>query len=42
MPIEYEGMNCMSFGFVQSKPAIMRGPMVSSVVSQLLHQTRWG
>lgn len=32
----------MSFGFVGSKPAAMRGPMVSSIVSQLLHQTQWG
>lgn len=35
-------MKCMSFGFVGSKPAAMRGPMVSSIVSQLLHQTVWG
>ena len=32
----------MSFGFVGTKPAAMRGPMVSSIVSQLLHQTQWG
>lgn len=32
----------MSFGFVGSKTAIMRGPMVSSIVSQLLYQTHWG
>lgn len=32
----------MSFGFVGSKPAAMRGPMVSQIVSQLLHQTQWG
>ena len=35
-------MPCMSFGFVGSKPAAMRGPMVSSIVSQLLHNTQWG
>lgn len=40
-PIEYEGMKCMSFGFVHNKTSIMRGPMVSSVVSQLLYQTAW-
>ena len=34
-------MKCMSFGFTGSKPAVMRGPMVSAVVSQLLHQTYW-
>ena len=32
----------MSFGFVRSKPAAMRGPMVSSIISQLLLQTVWG
>ena len=32
----------MSFGFVGQKPAIMRGPIVSSIVSQLLYQTHWG
>lgn len=32
----------MSFGFVHNKSSIMRGPMVSSVVSQLLYQTAWG
>lgn len=42
IPIDYEGMTCMSFGFVGNKPAIMRGPIISSIVSQLLLQTRWG
>ncbi len=32
----------MSFGFVGQKPAIMRGPIVSSIVSQLIYQTHWG
>ena len=32
----------MSFGFVGNKAAMMRGPIVSSIVSQLLYQTRWG
>lgn len=41
-PKIYEDMKCMSFGFVGSKSATMRGPMVSSIVSQLLHQTTWG
>jgi Mrp family chromosome partitioning ATPase len=35
-------MKCVSFGFVGSKPAIMRGPMVSSIISQLLLQSYWG
>lgn len=32
----------MSFGFAANKSAVMRGPMVSQVVSQLLYQTYWG
>lgn len=32
----------MSFGFVGSKPAAMRGIMVSKILSQLLYETRWG
>ncbi len=50
-PLTYEGVKAMSFGFVKtgaagSDPhtglAIMRGPMVSNVVSQLLTFTDWG
>jgi Mrp family chromosome partitioning ATPase len=42
IPIEYEGIKAMSFGFaVKGKKAIMRGPMVSSVVTQLINQTNW-
>lgn len=32
----------MSFGFAGSKPAAMRGIMVSKILSQLLLETRWG
>jgi Mrp family chromosome partitioning ATPase len=32
----------MSFGFTGTKAAAMRGPMVSSIVTQLLSQTQWG
>jgi ATP-binding protein involved in chromosome partitioning len=32
----------MSFGFVASQPATMRGPMASSIVSKLLLNTEWG
>jgi len=35
-------MKCMSFGFAGSKPAAMRGIMVSKILSQLLLDTRWG
>jgi len=45
-PLEFRGVKLMSFGFVPKGPgggaAIMRGPMVSSVINQLLTGTRWG
>lgn len=38
-----ENLQIMSFGFLLGdKPAVMRGPMVSNVVQQLLHQVEWG
>jgi len=47
LPLEHQGVKLMSFGFVMnnggdSGPAIMRGPMVTQVVTQLLNQTEWG
>lgn len=44
VPLEYNGMKVMSFGFVntESEAAIMRGPMVSQVTSQLLGGVNWG
>jgi len=46
IPIEYEGLKLMSFGFANQGPnqgpAIMRGPMVSQVINQLLTGTNWG
>ena len=47
IPIEVSvGQNTlklMSFGFLLGdSPAIMRGPMVSNYVQQLLHQVNWG
>jgi Mrp family chromosome partitioning ATPase/DUF971 family protein len=45
-PLRYEGVKLMSFGFVNtgptSGPAIMRGPMVTGVINQLLTTTEWG
>lgn len=43
-PLVCEGLRLMSFGFAapDGGPAIMRGPMVSQVLDQLLTQTRWG
>jgi ATP-binding protein involved in chromosome partitioning len=42
LPIEVNGVKCISFGFLANKPAIFRGPMASSIVSQLLLQSEWG
>lgn len=45
-PLEFEGVRLMSFGFVPSASgggaAIMRGPMVTQVINQLLTGTDWG
>jgi Mrp family chromosome partitioning ATPase len=47
--LEYEGVKCMSYGWVapvnhrgERGGANMRGPMVSSVVQQLVKNTNWG
>jgi len=32
IPIEYEGMKTMSFGYTGKGRAVMRGPMISSIV----------
>ena len=43
VPIEYKGLKLMSFGFLLSDaPAVMRGPMVTNYLQQLLFQTDWG
>lgn len=41
-PTVYEGVKLVSFGFAGQGSAIMRGPMVSGVVQQLLTQADWG
>lgn len=33
IPIEFEGLKAMSYGFASKKKAIIRGPMVSSIVT---------
>ena len=41
-PIEFAGVKAMSYGFAAtSKAAIMRGPMASNLVAQLIGQTKW-
>ena len=42
-PIEKNGLKLMSFGFLLGNaPAVMRGPIVTRYVQQLLFQTDWG
>ncbi|KAF0683140.1 Aste57867_24828 [Aphanomyces stellatus] len=51
VPVTFESVQCMSFGFVNSKAApgaggkgaaVMRGAMVSKVIDQLVLGTEWG
>ena len=47
-PIEFNGVKTMSYGFVSQNSAsgksaaIMRGPMASNLVTQLIGNTNWG
>mmetsp|Transcript_25677 Transcript_25677/g.101250 ORF Transcript_25677/g.101250 Transcript_25677/m.101250 type:complete len:520 (-) Transcript_25677:110-1669(-) len=41
-PMQYKGVKLMSFGYVNSDSAIMRGPMIANMLSQLLTTTNWG
>lgn len=44
VPLAYLGVKLMSFGFIPSAggAAIMRGPMVTQIINQLLTTTKWG
>ena len=43
VPLEAEGLKLMSFGFLLGDaPAVMRGPIVTRYIQQLLLQTDWG
>ena len=43
VPIEISGLKLMSIGFVMGdSPAVLRGPMASGYVQQILQQTDWG
>jgi len=43
LPKEVEKIKLMSFGFlIGDVPAVMRGPMVSKYIQQLLHSVDWG
>ena len=43
VPIEHAGLKIMSFGFLLGDaPAVMRGPMVTQYIQQILNRTAWG
>ncbi|MBF0198572.1 MAG: Mrp/NBP35 family ATP-binding protein, partial [Planctomycetes bacterium] len=44
LPIEKQGLKLMSAGFLfpPDQAAVLRGPMVSNVLQQMLLQTKWG
>ena len=44
IPVEAHGLRTMSIGFMvdEGAPMIWRGPMASSAVTQMLHDTAWG
>ena len=43
VPVEHNGLRVMSFGFLLGDaPAVMRGPMVTQYIQQILHRTAWG
>ena len=46
LPVEFHNVKLMSFAYASANtgggPAIMRGPMVTQVINQLLTGTKWG
>jgi len=42
IPLESNKVKLMSYGFTGAKKAVIRGPIVSNIVTQLVHQTKWG
>ncbi|MDF7806118.1 P-loop NTPase [Pontiellaceae bacterium B12219] len=43
IPNDVDGLKLMSFGFLMGDgPAVIRGPMVSQYMQQLLHNVEWG
>lgn len=43
IPIKVDGLKLMSLGFLMGEaPAVLRGPIVSGYITQILKQTDWG
>jgi len=43
IPVDVDGISTMSLGYILGDaPAVLRGPLVSTYTSQLIHQTEWG
>lgn len=43
VPLEVDGLKLMSMGFLLGEnPAVLRGPIVSNYIQQILRQTDWG
>ncbi len=43
IPLQHHSLKVMSFGFLLGDaPAVLRGPIVSRYIQQLLHNTAWG
>ncbi len=44
LPLKNHGLEVMSIGFLVNpdQPMVWRGPMVTSALNQLMHQTKWG
>jgi len=43
LPVETDGLKVMSLGFLLGdSPAVLRGPIVSNYIQQVLRQTAWG
>jgi len=43
IPLENHGIKCMSMGFITGdEAAVLRGPMITKTLNQLLRMTQWG